>query len=73
MDNVIRTIPVRDAHGDALTLYEYEQSGPSLISMALNRAAPATRLMLDSGELVERVDDDNFVIIATGERLTRIV
>ena len=37
----------------------------------LNRVA-ATRLALDTGEEAERVDEDTFVMVATGERLTRI-
>lgn len=71
MDNVIRAIRVRDANGDELTLYEYERSASSLVRMALNRASP-TRLALDTGEEAERVDDDTFVIVATGEKLIRI-
>ena len=72
MDNVIRTIPVRDGHGDELTLYEYQQFVPYLVMMGINRAAGARRWVLDSGEDVMRIDDDNFMIAATGERLTRI-
>lgn len=36
--------------------------------MGLNRAPP-TRLALDTGEEAERVDDDTFVLVATGEKL----
>jgi hypothetical protein len=61
-----------DANGDELTLYEYEQPAPYLVMMGLNRG-PATRLALDTGEEAERVDDDTFVIVATGEKLTRIL
>ena len=71
MDNVIRAIRVKDANGDELTLYEYEQAASYLIMMGLNRV-PATRLALDTGEETERVDDDTFVIVATGERLMRV-
>lgn len=71
MDNVIRAIRVTDANGDELTLYEYEQSSPYLVRMGMNRG-PATRLTLDTGEEAERVDDDTFVLVATGEQLTRI-
>jgi hypothetical protein len=73
LDNVIRAIPVRDAHGDELTLYEYQIFVPHLTTMGLKRGAATTRLALDTGEEVRRVDDDTFVIVATGERLTRIV
>jgi hypothetical protein len=72
LDNVLRAIPVRDAHGDELTLYEYEPPKSYLTMMGLNRAGGTTRLALDTGEEVRRVDDDDFVIVATGERLTRI-
>lgn len=72
MDNVIRAIPVRDAHGDALTLYEYRQAVPHWTMIGLNRTGGTTRLALDTGEEVKRVDDDHFVIVAAGERLTRI-
>ena len=70
MDNVIRAIPVRDSHGDELTLYEYEVSQPTV--MSASRAGETTRLALDTGEAVRRIDDDNFVVAATGERLTRV-
>jgi hypothetical protein len=72
LDNVIGAIPVRDSHGDELTLYEYQQFVPYLTVMGLNRAGGMKRLALDTGEEVKRIDDDNFVIVATGERLTRI-
>ena len=70
MDDVIRAIRVRDANGDEVTLYEYRPAG-SYLTMALNRGA-STRLALDTGEEVERINDDTFAIVATGERLTRI-
>ena len=72
LDNVIRAIPVRDGNGDELILYEYQQSVPPLTMISLDRAGGTKRLALDTGEAVRRIDDDNFVIVATGERLTRI-
>ena len=39
--------------------------------MGLNRA-PTTRLALDTGEEAVRIDDHTFVLVASGERLTRI-
>jgi hypothetical protein len=71
LDNVIRAIRVRDANGDELSLYEYEQTSSYLVMMGLNRG-PVTRLVLDTGEEAERVDDDTFVLVTTGEQLTRI-
>ena len=70
MDDVVRAVRVRDANGDELTLYEYRPAG-SYLTMALNRGAP-TRFALDTGEEAQRVDEDTFAIVATGERLTRI-
>jgi hypothetical protein len=71
LDDVIRVIRVRDANGDELTLYEFQQPASYLVMMGLNRL-PATRLALDTGEEAQRLDDDTFTIVATGERLTRI-
>lgn len=74
LDNVIRAIPVRDAHGDALTLYEYRQAAPNrvMMSLGLGMGGGSTRLALDTGEEVRQIDDDHFELVATGERLTRI-
>lgn len=73
MEEVIDTIPVRDAKGDELTLYEYRDFVPHLTSLGLLRGAGQKRLVLDTGEAVARVDKNTFVITATGERLSRIV
>jgi hypothetical protein len=70
LDNVIRAIPVRDAHGDTLTLFEHRQVVPFLSVIGL--AGGTKRLALDTGEEVRRIDDDNFELVATGERLIRI-
>lgn len=72
MEEVADTIPVRDAKGDELTVYEYRDCVPYLLSLGLLRGAGQKRLMLDTGESVVRVDKDTFVIAATGERLSRI-
>ena len=71
MDDVIRAIRVRDANGDELTLFEYRPARSHRKLLGLNRNG-ATRLALDTGEAAERVDDDTFVIAASGERLMRI-
>lgn len=71
MDDVIRAFRVRDANGDELTLYEYGQAPSYFKMLGLNRN-DATRLALDTGEEVTRIDDDTFAIVATGERLARI-
>ena len=72
MDNVIRAIPVRDGNGDELTLYEYQQVGSHLATTSPERPGGTKRLALDTGEAVRCIDDDNFAIAATGEKLTRI-
>jgi len=70
LDNIIKAIPVRGAHDDALTLYEHRQVVPYLTALGL--PGGAKRLALDTGEEVRRIDNDSFEIVATGERLTRI-
>ena len=54
---------VEDASGNHLQLYEYR--GRRLF-------APIRRYVLDTGEAVERVNFDTYVVAATGERLTRV-
>lgn len=67
----MKAIRVRDANGDELTLFEFRPSTSYRKLLTLNRNG-TNRLALDTGEAVERVDDHNFVIVATGEQLTRI-
>jgi hypothetical protein len=71
LDDVLRAIRVRDANEDELTLYEYQPATLHLKVLGLKRNG-TTRLALDTGEEAERIDENTFVIIATGERLTRI-
>jgi len=59
----VRSIPVRDANGDQVILHEFA---------ARRLIGKVSRLQLDSGEDVERLCNDTFVISATGERLTRV-
>jgi hypothetical protein len=58
-----RGIPVRDANGDELTVYEFHER------RFLRRVR---RMKLCTGEPVEAVDENVFVLIGTGEKLTRI-
>jgi hypothetical protein len=58
----VRSIPVRDANGDQLTVYEFQDR---------RFIRKVRRLKLCTGETVERVDGDTFAL-ATGERLTRV-
>jgi hypothetical protein len=70
LNKLVKAIPVKDAHGDVLTLYEYRQ----VVSLftAVDLGVGNKRLELDTGEDVRRVDEDFFELVATGERLTRI-
>ena len=61
---------MRDANGDALTLYEYRQVVPFFAVIGLG--GRGKRLALDTGEEVRRIDDNVFELVATGERLVRI-
>lgn len=67
MGSHFKTIPVRDRNGDHLLLYEFRDSR-SLLGLL----GKARRLELCTGEAVEMIDRDSFVVIATGERLTRV-
>jgi hypothetical protein len=64
--NHLKTIPVRDANGDQLDVYEIRDKGP------LRALLGRTRLVLCTSEPVEMVDSDTFIVIASGERLTRV-
>ena len=62
-----KTIPVRDGNGDQLLVYEFRDS-----RLLLGLLSKARRLELCTGEAVEMVDRNGFVVLATGERLTRV-
>jgi hypothetical protein len=72
MEDVIEAIPVSDANGDELTLYEYQGFVPILTVLGLRRGGGNRRLALDTGERVRRVDANTFVIIETGQPLFRV-
>jgi hypothetical protein len=63
--NHFRTIPVLDANGDQLTLYEIRERGSPF------GLIPKKRLQLCTGETVKR-KGASYVIEATGEKLTRV-
>ena len=65
MPNRFKAIPVVDGHGDQLTLYEIRERG-SLFGLL-----PRTRFELGTGEVVE-AQGDGYVIVGTGEKLTRV-
>jgi hypothetical protein len=63
----MRSILVEDASGAQFILYEFVDRGPI---MSLFREEK--RFQLDTGELAERVDENTFAVISTGERLMRV-
>lgn len=67
MAHHVTAISVRNPKGDQLTLYEvWERS--RLFGLIADY-----HLELPTGETVEELDENNFVVVATGERLTRII
>ena len=56
-------ILVQDANGYDYQLHEYESR---------RLFARSSHFVLDTGEPVERIDANTFVITATGEKLTRV-
>jgi hypothetical protein len=59
----LRSIPVKDANGDELTVYEFHER---------RFLRKLRRMELCTGEPVEAVDDQVFVLVSTGEKLTRV-
>lgn len=60
---LVRGIQVMDANGDELTVYEIHHR---------RLLRTVRQLKLCSGELVEALDGETFLVTATGERLVRI-
>lgn len=65
MTSHLRTMPVLDANGDQLTLYEVRDRA-SLLGFIGRK-----RLMLCTGEAVKSVGR-GYVVVSTGEKLTRL-
>ena len=59
----LRSIPVRDANGDELTIYEFHER---------RFLRKVRRMKLCTGEQVEAVDENTFALVTTGEKLTRV-
>lgn len=57
----VRSISVTDRHGDAFTLYEFEDR---------RFLRKVRRLKLETGELVQEING-KLVVVGTGERLER--
>lgn len=63
MDKLIRAIAVRDAGGEELVLFEYQRS---------SARHPGRRMALCTGEVAACLGKDTFVLLSTGEKLTRV-
>lgn len=61
--SLVNSIPVRDANGDQLTVYEFQDR---------RFIRKVRRLKLCTGETVEYVDEHTFVLPGTGERFARV-
>jgi hypothetical protein len=71
LEKLIRTIPVRDANGTRLTLFEFHQRVERRAIFRLRFTAKRRRMQLDTGEAVDYVDENTFTL-PTGEVLRRI-
>ena len=59
----VRSIPVLDAQGVEIAVYEFQDK---------RFLRKVRRMKLDTGELVEPVDENTFAVVGTGEKLTRV-
>ena len=66
MSSHFHTIPVIDGNGDQLIVYEIVERR-SLFGLIARK-----RFSLCAGERVQQLDRQNFLVVATGERLTRV-
>jgi hypothetical protein len=66
LSSQFHTVPVTDRNGDQLLVYEIVERS-RLFGLIRRR-----RFALCTGERVQRIDQSTFVIIGTGERLTRV-
>ena len=71
MEKLVRTIPVRDANGTRLTLFEFQHRIPRRGIFGLRFTAATRRMQLDTGEAVDYIDEITFKL-GTGETLRRI-
>lgn len=60
-----KTIRVADSNGDEITIYE-------ILEVSFFGWVAEQRFQLCTGEEVEPFDQDNFLVLGTGERLVRI-
>jgi len=72
LEKLIRTIPVCDANGTRLTLFEFQASARRRGVLGwLRIASKQRRMQLDTGEAVDYVDENTFRL-ENGELLRRI-
>ena len=63
MGKYLRSIRVTDANGDETIIHEYEER---------EFLTKKHRFSLETGEIVIYNDKNSFVVVQTGERLTRV-
>ena len=66
MGSHFRTIPVMDGNGDQLFVYEIRKR------LGLFGLRARNRMELCTGEAVVLSEDEEFVVVRTGEKLTRV-
>ncbi len=66
MGSHFRTIPVIDGNGDQLFVYEIRKR------LGLFGLRSRDRMELCTGEAVVLAEDEGFVVVGTGEKLTRV-
>lgn len=66
MGSHFRTIPVIDGNGDQLFVYEIRKR------LGLFGLRARNRMELCTGEVVVLADDEQFVVVRTGEKLIRV-
>ncbi|HEY0164900.1 MAG TPA: hypothetical protein VGB39_05960 [Sphingomicrobium sp.] len=71
MEKLIRTIPVRDANGTRLTLFEFQKRVPRRGIFGLRFTSKRRRMQLDTGEAVDYLNESSFRL-PNGELLCRI-
>jgi hypothetical protein len=69
---MIRSIPVRDANGDALTLFEYLERQATATRLGARFTRQERKFSLCTGEAAEPLDGATFILVGKSEKLTRI-
>jgi hypothetical protein len=73
VERLVRQVRVRNEHGDELTVFEFEEFRELRTARGPRRKAGRRRFMLNTGEPVDEVDKDHFVLASSGETLRSVV